>query len=87
MIAYVQAVEKVCDDGLLTALTKVSLAESTGCALPDSLPELVPGSGGSAATAGAKIQAVWDYKSSGFGHGALTPWTMPDQTYVDTVVA
>jgi hypothetical protein len=86
-LAKVQAVEKVCDDGLFTAFTKVYLADSTGFELPDSLHELFPGSGGSAATAGAKIQAVWDYKSSGFGHFALTPWNIPDQTYVDTVVA
>jgi hypothetical protein len=86
-LAKVQAVEKVCDDGLFTDFTKVYLADSTGFALPDSLHDLFPGSGGSAATAGAKIQAVWDYKSSGFGHFALTPWNIPDQTYVDTVVA
>src|SRR6516225_6543866 len=53
----------------------------------DSLHELFPGSGGSAATDGAKIQAVWDYKNSVFGHFALTPWNIPDQRYVDTVVA
>src|SRR6266446_1935975 len=35
----------------------------------------------------AKVQAVWDYKSSVFGHFALTPWNIPDQKYVDTVVA
>src|SRR6266545_266460 len=39
------------------------------------------------AKAGAKIQAVWDYKSSVFGHFALTPWNIPDNKYVDTVVA
>ena len=86
-LAKVQSVEKVCNDGLFTDFTKVYLADSTGFALPDSLHDLFPGSGGSAATAGAKIQAVWDYKSSGFGHFALTPWNIPDQTYVDTVVA
>jgi len=26
-------------------------------------------------------------KSSVFGHFALTPWNIPDQKYVDTVVA
>jgi hypothetical protein len=55
--------------------------------LPDSLKDTFPGSGGSAAKAGAKIQAVWDYKSSTFGHFALTPWNIPDQKYVDTLVA
>ena len=86
-LAKVPAVDHVCNDGLLTDLTKVSLAVSTGCALPDSLHELLPGSGGSAATAGATIQAVWNYKNSGLGHVALTPWTMPDQRDGDTVVA
>src|SRR5262247_40613 len=86
-LAKVQAVDQVCHDGLFTDFPKVYLADSTGFALPDSLHELFPGSGGSAATAGAKIQAVWDYKSSVFGHFALTPWNIPDQRYVDTVVA
>ena len=86
-LAKVQAVDQVCDDGLFTDFTKVYLADSTGFELPDSLHDLFPGSGGSAATAGAKIQAVWDYKSSVFGHFALTPWNIPDQRYVDTVVA
>jgi len=78
-LAKVQAVEKVCEDGLFTFFTKVYLADSTGFGLPDSLKDTFPGSGGSAAKAGAKIQAVWDYKSSVFGHFALTPWNIPDQ--------
>src|SRR6266702_6180770 len=86
-LTKVQALEKVCDDGLFTYFTKVYLIDSTGCGLPDILKDLFPGSGGSAAKAGAKIQAVWDYKSSVFGHFALTPWNIPDQKYVDTVVA
>jgi DDE family transposase len=86
-LAKVQALEKVCADGLFTAFTKGYLADSTGFGLPDSLSDLFPGSGGSATKAGAKIQAVWDYKSSVFGHFALTPWNIPDQKYVDTVVA
>ena len=86
-LAKVQALEHVCDDGLFTSFTKVYLADSTGFGLPDSLHDLFPGSGGSATKAGAKIQAVWDYKSSVFGHFALTPWNIPDQKYIDTVVA
>src|SRR4029453_8157367 len=86
-LAKVQSVAQVCNDGLFTDFTKVYLADSTGFALPDSLHDLFPGSGGSAAKAGAKIQALWDYKSSVLGHFALTPWNIPDQTYVDTVVA
>src|SRR6266568_5373888 len=86
-LAKVQALDKVCADGLFTAFTKVYLADSTGFGLPDSLSDLFPGSGGSATKAGANIQAVWDYKSSVFGHFALTPWNIPDNKYVDTVVA
>ena len=61
--------------------------DSTGCGLPESLKDLFPGSGGSATKAGAKIQTVWDYKRSKFDHFALTAWNIPDQKYVDTVVA
>lgn len=85
-LAKVQAVEKVCEDGLLTFFTKGSLADSTGFGLPDSLKDTFPGSGGSAAKAGAKMQTVWDDTSSVFGHFALTPWNIPDQKYSDTVV-
>jgi hypothetical protein len=84
-LTKVQALEKVCDDGLFTYLTKVYLIASTGFGLPDILQDLFPGSGGSAAKAGAKIQAVWDYTSSVFGHFALTPWNIPDNKSVDTV--
>jgi hypothetical protein len=86
-LTKVQALETVCADGLFTTFTKVYLAESTGFGLPDSLSDLFPGSGGSATKAGAKIQAVGDYKNSVFGHFALTPWNIPDQKYVDPVVA
>jgi len=86
-LAKVQSLEKVCEDGLFTYFTKVYLVDSTGFGLPESLQDLFPGAGGSAAKAGAKIQAVWDYKSIVFGHFALTPWNIPDNKYVDTVVA
>jgi hypothetical protein len=65
----------------------VYLADSTGFSLPASLQDLFPGSGGSATKAGAKIQAVWDYKNSVFGHFALTPWNIPDNKYIDNVIA
>jgi hypothetical protein len=73
-LAKVHALEKVCEEGLFPGFTKVYLADSTGFALPDRLQALFPGSGGSAAKAGAKIQAGWDYKSSVLDHFALTPW-------------
>ena len=72
-LAKVPVLEKVYDDGLFPGFTKVSLADSTGFALPDSLHALLAGSGGSAGQAGAKIQAVWDDTSSVWDHVALTP--------------
>ena len=87
VLAKLQALTPVGDDGLFAAFHKVYIPDSTGFALPDALHKTFPGAGGSAAKAGAKIQAVWDYKSSLFDHFALTPWNIPDQRYVDTVVA
>jgi hypothetical protein len=72
---------------LFGEFSKVYLADSTGFGLPASLAQQFPGAGGSGTPAGAKIQAVWDYKNSVFGHLALTPWTVPDNKYVDKVVA
>ncbi len=86
-LATVQALEHVCEDGLFVSFTKVYIGDSTGFGLPESLQDLLPGSGGSAAKAGAKIQAVWEYKHSVFAHFALTPWNLPDQKYIDQVVA
>jgi Transposase DDE domain len=86
-LAKTHAIEKVCEEAFCAAFTKVYLADSTGFELPDSLKDTFPGSGGSAAKAGAKMQAVWDYKNSRFDHFALTPWNIPDQKYVDHVVA
>lgn len=86
-LGKVQGLKRLCEDGVFAAFTKVYLADSTGFGLPPSLQDLFPGAGGSAAKAGAKIQAVWDYKSSMFGHFALTPWNLPDSKYIDTVIA
>lgn len=86
-LAKVQALEHGCEAELFQAFTKVYLADSTGFGLPASLQKSFPGAGGSGAKAGAKIQAVWDYKTSVFAHFALTPWTVSDNKYVDTVVA
>jgi hypothetical protein len=83
----IQSVDKVCDDHLFVYFTKVYLADSTGFELPESLKDSFPGSGGSAAKAGAKIQLVWEYKSSVFGHFMLTPWNIPDNKYIDQVVS
>jgi DDE family transposase len=86
-LAKVQSIETVCDDGLFPCFTKGYLAARTGFALPESLHDLWPGSGGSAAKAGAKIPAVWDDKSRVFEHFVLPPWNIPDQKYVDHVIA
>ena len=86
-LAKLQALDPVCDDGLFPAFTTVSIADSTGFELPEELPKTFPGAGGSAAQAGATMQAVWDDKSSLFGHCALTPWNIPEQRSVDQVVA
>jgi Transposase DDE domain len=86
-LAKLSSLDPICDDGLFPSFTKVYIADSTGFALPEELHQTFPGAGGSAAKAGAKIQAVWDYKSSLFGHFALTPWNIPDQRYIDQVVA
>jgi hypothetical protein len=86
-LATVQALEHGCDAGLCTVCTKVYRADSTGFALPEALQQTLPGSGGRAAQAGAKIQAVWAYKQRVFGHCVLPPWNIPDQRYLDTVVA
>jgi hypothetical protein len=82
-----QSLDHGWDDGLVPALTNVSMAESTGCALPDALHKTCPGAGGRAAKAGAKLQAVGDYTSSLLGHVALTPGHIPAQRSVETVVA
>lgn len=76
-----------CDDGLFTAFSAVQIADSTGFSRPDSLKEIFPGVGGSARSAGAKIQLVWDYKRSAFAHFALTPWNIPDNKYIDALIA
>jgi hypothetical protein len=78
--------ETVCDDGIFAPFPRVHIADSTGFGLPESLQAEFPGAGGSGSKAGAKIQLVWDYKSHTFDHFALVPWTVPDNTYVETVV-
>jgi hypothetical protein len=76
----------VCDTELFAPFTAVHIAESTGFTLPPSLKDLFPGSGGGASAAGVKIQLVWDYLSQSFAHLALVAGTLPDNTYIDTVL-
>ena len=86
-LAKIQALEYPCHDGVFEHFSKVHIADSTGFGLPECLKTLFPGSGGSASVAGAKIQLVWEYKQSLMAHFALTPLNVPDQKYVDQVVA
>jgi hypothetical protein len=86
-LAQIQTCAHVSDESLFAPFARVHIADSTGFGLPDSLQATFPGAGGSAAPAGAKIQLVWEYKQSVFSHFALIPWNIPDQKYIDTVVA
>jgi hypothetical protein len=85
-LAKIQGLEYPCDDGVFAFFRNVCIADSTGFGLPQCLAKLFPGSGGSASSAGAKIQLVWDYKQSLLAHFALTPLNLPDQKYVNQVV-
>ena len=86
-LAKIQALEHPCADGVFEYFSKVYITDSTGFGLPACLKHLFPGSGGSASVAGAKIQLVWEYSQSLMAHFALTPLNVPDQKYVDQVVA
>ena len=79
--------DAICEEGIFAPFPRVHIADSTGFCLPESLAKEFPGAGGSGSTAGAKIQLVWEYKQSVFTHFALIPWNIPDQKYIDTVVA
>ena len=85
-LAKRQSGHEVLEEHLLTPFARVHSAASTGFELPDSLQHTCPGSGGSAAPAGAKLPLVWDDTRSVCHHVALTPGNIPDQTYLDTVV-
>jgi Transposase DDE domain len=86
-LGNMQALASVCEDHLFEHFLKVHIVDSTGFSLPENLQDSFPGSGGSATKAGAKMQLVWEYKQSLLEHFALMPWKLPDNTYVDTVVA
>jgi hypothetical protein len=86
-LAKIQQLEHRCEDGVFESFSKVYIADSTGFGLPACLQTLFPGSGGSASVAGAKIQLVWEYTQSLLAHFVLTPLNLPDQKYVDQVVA
>jgi len=72
-LAKLSSLDPICDDGLFPSFPKVYIADSTGFALPEELHQTFPGAGGSAAKAGAKIQA----HSTEFSGGAPTPFMIP----------
>jgi hypothetical protein len=86
-LAKVHALTPVCDAALCPACPKGYLAESRGFELPNTFHALLPGAGGSAAQAGATMQAVWDEKSRLVEHWALPPGTIPEQKYLDRGIA
>jgi hypothetical protein len=86
-LARLHARAPVCDAGLLPALPPGSIAASPGLVRPESRHAPVPGSGGSAGTAGAKLPAGWDSTRRLLAQGALTPWNLPEQTSLAPVVA
>lgn len=85
-LAKRQSGHEVCADNRCTPLARVHLADSPGFELPERLQHPFPGAGGSAAPAGAKLHLVWDDNSSGVHHVARTPWKIPAQQDLDTVV-
>src|SRR5262245_42165694 len=79
--------DTICEEGIFAPFPRVHMADSTGLGLPESLKKEFPGAAGSGSIAAAKIQLVWEYKSHTFDHFARIPWIIPDNKYVDTVVA
>ena len=65
-LATLHSCQAVHEDALLTPFASVHMADSTGFELPEKLQNAFPGSGGSAAPAGATLQRVWDYQSRVF---------------------
>jgi hypothetical protein len=84
-LATIHPLATACAEGRCACLSTVSMADSTGCGLPASLQARFPGSGGSAAKAGATMQAVWASPTRVLGHCALTPWNLPEQKDIDPV--
>jgi hypothetical protein len=85
-LAKRHACEPRCATGLCAPFARGHLADRTGFALPESLQDTVPGAGGRAAQAGAHMQLVWEDQHRVFTPFALTPWHMPAQKEIDTVV-
>jgi hypothetical protein len=82
-----QTFAHVCEDPRFDHFLKVPIADRTGLSRPENLQASFPGSGGSATQAGAKIQRVWEYTQSLLAPFSWMPWKIPENQYVDTVVA
>jgi len=79
--------DTVCDAALFPPVPQGYIADSPGFSLPASWRAAFPGTGGSAAPAGAQLQLVWDDKSRTVAPWALGPGNLPDSKYGDTVVS
>jgi hypothetical protein len=82
-----QAWAHVCAAQLFAPFRTVQIADSPGFRLPAYLTDAFPGAGGRATKAGANMQLVWEYTQSLWEPFVLMPWQLPENNYVDTVVA
>ncbi|MBM3212237.1 IS4 family transposase [Candidatus Poribacteria bacterium] len=71
---------------LLREFSKVHLLDSSQVSLPASLSERWAGSGGSASTAGMKIQLMLDYKSGQYERIVIEAGKSADQSYMKEAV-
>ncbi|MCP4137889.1 MAG: IS4 family transposase, partial [bacterium] len=66
---------------LLDKFNNIVLADSTCWSVSDGLKEIFPGSGGSASSAGCKIQLCYEYKTGSIFYTELQKGSSPDQGY------
>jgi hypothetical protein len=71
---------------ILSGFNKVELLDSTQVSLPEELSSRWGGSGGSASTAGMKIQLVLDYKSGKYERIDIKEGKSADQSYMEEAV-
>lgn len=68
---------------LLRPFRRVLLVDSSSWDVSQKLHEVFPGSGGTASTANAKLQAMYDYKHGELAFVEVTAGTLPDNRYSD----
>ncbi len=66
---------------LLTQFKAVQLVDSSGIALPDSLADEFPASGGDGPQAGLKLQTVWEFLRGNLSDVILQTGLQPDQIF------